>query len=838
MSAKLIIKNIIYKKLDFLNLNYFKNKIIMKNIKTNIKKAISLASLSIFIFNSIVPITATATAQLATSNSKIVYPLKEVSKLSCRFTPFNELWAECKQDLPILNTADYEKYAKQNWWYNEFTRFYTVLWWSSYKYGWDVWNGWHMWMDIATAQWTPVYSIAEWTVIVAKRLGMEWNTVSVSHNINWKNIVSNYMHLHKIDVKAWDKVRVWQKIWEVGSTWNSTGNHLHMQIDLETRSSPAYYNYNTCPYSYYKITEEGVCFEELQRITVDPLLFLETGWAVLNEIRTTTKIDLTDRNTNNSSNNSSTNSTSSIFDRTVHIWYAIADVMEVQQIYKDLWYYNWPINWDFNDVLESVIDYQVDKWVIAARNSTWAGWFGPATRAQTKKDYNNFLAWWSTPTQNNNDKYESVEENNIPTQKISRNNLMTREEIEAIEVQNFLKDYNISLRFQNTSSNVAIWTTEVLKLSITDRRGRPFIWNMPGGMTFTVNTDMVEMFPTKLFHFTDWKRDINVKWLREWITKLYIQIWNVTVRTFDINIYNWNKTIYPESARIASHNWIVLGETKTAIWIFNDSNNKPFLNMPFGSTFKLVASEWNEVCIKSWDFRNINKIYNTKCSDKDYKKEITFDYSDTVWWLLIFDYKVTNRTANFQIINTYNNVTMSNRRVTVNEPKWLANSYEYRSEVLRMLENWVATWINNWFFMEDRALTQADAFTWIRNSLKKLENETVDSATKLKIANNIKDIESRQANASRFTNLTRVEFSALVYRYLVFDTRNIEVTRNFRDLDESTNKIANAVFWTKTWKDQFGNNYFQPNNTITRWESSYLLSVMLENHGSRFLTLK
>jgi len=50
-----------------------------------------------------------------------------------------------------------------------------------------------------------------------------------------------------------------------------------MQIDLETRSSPAYYNYNTCPYSYYKITEEGVCFDELQRITVDPLLFLETG---------------------------------------------------------------------------------------------------------------------------------------------------------------------------------------------------------------------------------------------------------------------------------------------------------------------------------------------------------------------------------------------------------------------------------------------------------------------------------------------------------------------------------------------------------------------------------
>jgi hypothetical protein len=68
----------------------------------------------------------------------VVYPLKEISKLECRFQDFDQLNSNCKQKLPVLNTKDYKKYAKKNDGYNEFTRLYTVLWGSSYKYGWDV----------------------------------------------------------------------------------------------------------------------------------------------------------------------------------------------------------------------------------------------------------------------------------------------------------------------------------------------------------------------------------------------------------------------------------------------------------------------------------------------------------------------------------------------------------------------------------------------------------------------------------------------------------------------------------------------------------------------------
>ncbi|MDF1682696.1 MAG: hypothetical protein P1U46_03020 [Patescibacteria group bacterium] len=56
----------------------------------------------------------------------------------------------------------------------------------------------------------------------------------------------------------------------------------------------------------------------------------------------------------------------------------------------------------------------------------------------------------------------------------------------------------------------------------------------------------------------------------------------------------------------------------------------------------------------------------------------------------------------------------------------------------------------------------------------------------------------------------------MTYKYMVFD-QNTNITINYKDLDESENKLANAVFSTNnTWKDNFGQSYFQPENNITR----------------------
>jgi hypothetical protein len=83
----------------------------MKTIITkDFKKFLSELFLGIFVVTSINPIPGIN----AYNSEKIIYPLKEISKLDCRFKDFNELSSDCKQELPILHTNNYIKYAKKD----------------------------------------------------------------------------------------------------------------------------------------------------------------------------------------------------------------------------------------------------------------------------------------------------------------------------------------------------------------------------------------------------------------------------------------------------------------------------------------------------------------------------------------------------------------------------------------------------------------------------------------------------------------------------------------------------------------------------------------------------
>ena len=171
----------------------------------------------------------------------MVYPIKYISKLECRFEKFANLDSNCKVELPILHSKDYEVYSKQNDGFNNFTRTYTVLWAASYKYGWDTGNGGHTGVDIATAEGTPVYAIYDGKVIQAKNMIAWGNTVSIEHTINGKTFISDYAHLSKISVSQGDIVSAGDKIGEVGSTGNAEGNHLHFQIDLVNKNRKSRY---------------------------------------------------------------------------------------------------------------------------------------------------------------------------------------------------------------------------------------------------------------------------------------------------------------------------------------------------------------------------------------------------------------------------------------------------------------------------------------------------------------------------------------------------------------------------------------------------------------------
>jgi hypothetical protein len=74
------------------------------------KSFISELTIGVFLVSSLNPVPAITYA----SEDKVIYPLKEISKLECRFNDFQDLESDCKQKLPILNTSDYSKYATLN----------------------------------------------------------------------------------------------------------------------------------------------------------------------------------------------------------------------------------------------------------------------------------------------------------------------------------------------------------------------------------------------------------------------------------------------------------------------------------------------------------------------------------------------------------------------------------------------------------------------------------------------------------------------------------------------------------------------------------------------------
>jgi len=74
------------------------------------KRFLSELTLGIFLVTSINPVPAIA----AYSSDKLIYPLKQISKLECRFNDFKDLKSNCIQSLPILHTKDYKKYSTKN----------------------------------------------------------------------------------------------------------------------------------------------------------------------------------------------------------------------------------------------------------------------------------------------------------------------------------------------------------------------------------------------------------------------------------------------------------------------------------------------------------------------------------------------------------------------------------------------------------------------------------------------------------------------------------------------------------------------------------------------------
>lgn len=738
------------------------------------------------------------------SGDDLIYPLKTISKLECRFEEYSKLWSDCIQNLPILKSKDYEKYATQNDGYNDYTRIYTVLWGSSYKYWWDVGYGWHQGTDIATAKWTPVYAIADGEVIVANEWVAWGNHISIEHEINGKKVVSNYAHLSKMNVEEWDNVKVWDKIWEVGSTGNSSGNHLHFQIDLPQKSHPYYYDYATCPYSYNEISESGVCFDELAENTFDPLVFLETGGAVLNSKATSTPKNSSTKEP------SSTQQKTSIFDTTVYYDFGTSDdVKEVQKVMKELWYYSGKINGDFEDVEESIIQYQLETKVISARSDDGAGWFGPKTRTQAKKDY---IALGNEIPETKYVKNTETQ-NTVKTETISREKLkMTREEIEAREVQDFLNLYNID--FSSSISQIGENQTAATFIQVSSSsKGKWFKGNVPGNISFDYDETKISVFPKSFFNFTDGKREIYITGKTNGHTVLNVKIWDVIVKTFSITVGKTWVALIPTTAKIYGKESGVIGEVQRGVILMKDQYGNKMTKSAYDGTYNIVDTGDIEYCIKKGRIEDVKETYARKCRPEEYSNNLSFSYQDTIGGLLVFEYK-SSSIGKYSLEIKKENQSFGTLALSIEKPKGLTQAYAYYTPVIDLLSKGVVDGVKNGYFGQDNDLTKKDAVKWIENT------KLVPQEKKQALAQELE---------TKSSSLTRKDFLELLWKYI--DTEKSSAPWiDYRDIEENDEVlVASLVGSDYKWKDSFWEKYFQPKAKITRGEACYMMSEVLKN---------
>lgn len=99
----------------------------------------------------------------------------------------------------------------------------------------------HSGVDLATSLGTPIYSIASGTVTFSGWQGSYGNMIIVNHG---NGVESYYAHCNTLNVSVGQTVTTETMIATVGSTGNSTGAHLHLEIRVNgTAVNPQNYLY-------------------------------------------------------------------------------------------------------------------------------------------------------------------------------------------------------------------------------------------------------------------------------------------------------------------------------------------------------------------------------------------------------------------------------------------------------------------------------------------------------------------------------------------------------------------------------------------------------------------
>lgn len=100
------------------------------------------------------------------------------------------------------------------------------------RISWYYGNGGHKGMDYAAACGTPIYPVAAGRVYYVGNTLDTWGAkmILIVHNYNGRLIFSQYAHLQGYNVSVGQNVDIGDVIGYVGSTGNSSGCHLHLEM--------------------------------------------------------------------------------------------------------------------------------------------------------------------------------------------------------------------------------------------------------------------------------------------------------------------------------------------------------------------------------------------------------------------------------------------------------------------------------------------------------------------------------------------------------------------------------------------------------------------------------
>lgn len=120
----------------------------------------------------------------------------------------------------------------------------------------DRYFWWHNGLDLKAQLNTPVYSVADGKVMVARYDNSYGYYVALDHG----KYGTLYAHLFRYNVKEGDSIGAGDIIGYTGSTGDVTGPHLHFEIRLG---------------NYENFWERSYCDKSVFMNTTDPMLFIE-----------------------------------------------------------------------------------------------------------------------------------------------------------------------------------------------------------------------------------------------------------------------------------------------------------------------------------------------------------------------------------------------------------------------------------------------------------------------------------------------------------------------------------------------------------------------------------